>query len=231
MMVPAFTSAFEVLPPPHLRPPRNGFNYDNPPAGWSTVAPVYTPDASDIDAYLGVIPRTVLAMNDRIRGRHAYCPFAAVGPLAHALIDEQTAEDVYAPFRVMAEHGGSVVMMGVGLTSLTLIHWAEAFAGRQLFRRWALVPAIGANGGTEVQMFLVGGCSNGFAKLEPAIGSLAGETRVGESRWRAFPARRTVDAATEAIRRDPEITSCGASDCSRCIDSVAGGPIIGNETA
>jgi aminoglycoside N3'-acetyltransferase len=224
VLVPTFTFAHEVLPPPGMRPPRNAFDYDDPPGGWPAVAPPYDPSSNSVETDMGAIPRAVLAIEGRVRGRHALDAFTATGPLAHQLVDGQTAEDVYAPLCALAAHGGWVVLMGVGLTRLTLVHWAEQLAGRQLFRRWASVPGAGA--APEVAMFAVGGCSAGFARLESTIGRLARETLVGRSPWRAFPARRTAEAAAEAIRRDPTITACQQPDCRECPDATAGGPIL-----
>jgi hypothetical protein len=56
-----------------------------------------------------------------------------------------------------------LVLIGVGLTSLALLHLAEQLAGRGPFRRWAL----GANGKPE--LVPVGGCSNGFDTFEPIV--------------------------------------------------------------
>ena len=69
----------------------------------------------------------------------------------------------------------------------------------------------------------VGSCSNGFDAFEPVLAPLARETTVGASRWRAYPARETLEAATDAIRANPEITRCDDPDCARCRDMVAGG--------
>ena len=94
---------------------------------------------------------------------------------------------------------------------------AKGSLGRTLFRRWANAPD-----GLPMDVE-VGGCSNGFGKLEPVLGPLARERDVGPSRWRAFSARGALEAAAEAIRERPEITHCGSADCVRCADAVAGG--------
>ena len=109
--------------------------------------------------------------------------------------------------------------MGVGLERMTLLHLAEQQARRNLFRRWA----NDQNGETmEVEM---GGCSDGFGKLEPILAPLMRETQVGQSHWRIFPARETLTLAADAIRRDPLLTHCGCSPC-RCDDAVLGGPLL-----
>jgi aminoglycoside 3-N-acetyltransferase len=128
--------------------------------------------------------------------------------------------DVYAPLRVLADRGGFVLLVGVGLTSMTLLHLAEARAGRELFRRWAKAPSGDV---VEVQ---TGSCSAGFDAFEPVLDPLARETSVGASRWRAYPSRETLEKAAQAIRANPAITHCGDETCGRCRDAVAGGPIL-----
>jgi aminoglycoside 3-N-acetyltransferase len=90
---------------------------------------------------MGAIPAAVVTREGRARGVHPLNSFSALGPRADELIRDQTAIDVYAPFEHLREMGGSVVMMGVGLDSMTLLHYAEQLAGRALFIRWAVGPA------------------------------------------------------------------------------------------
>ena len=71
-----------------------------------------------------------------------------------------------------------------------------------------------------------GGCSAGFGSFEPVLALLMRETKVGESAWRAYPARETLETAAAAIRESPEMTRCENPDCLRCRDAVAGGPIL-----
>jgi len=168
---------------------------------------------------MGTIPAAALARPERMRGNNPLCSFTALGPGAN-LVREQRPLDVYAPLRLLGARGGFVLLIGVGLERMTLIHLAEEKGGRTLFRRWANGPD------GRPQEVEVGSCSDGFRKLEPVLAPLARETRVGESLWRAFPARETVDAATAAIRERPDITHCGSADCLRCADAVAGGPRV-----
>lgn len=216
LMVPAFSAqAFVLAPPAEMRPERNGIDYGVPHESPGRDK-VYSPDGNEISPTMGAIPAAVLARPERLRGDNALCSFAAVG--AHPdLVSEQRPLDVYAPLRILAARDGFVLLIGVGLERMTLLHLAEERAGRTLFRRWANAP----DGlPTEVE---VGSCSDGFGNLEPVIGPLARERTVGSSRWRAFPARATLERAAEAIRERPEITHCGRPDCLRCADAVAGG--------
>lgn len=221
LLVPTFTE-FQVAPPPHLRPARNGWNYSRVATEENTSV-LYSRDMTEVaEEDMGAIPAAVLRMPRRVRGDHPLCSFAAVGPLAEELIAVQTPLDVNAPLRALAARNGFVVLMGIGLESMTLLHLAEQRAGRILFRRWA--------NGSEGQVAEVetGGCSHGFHALEGLLSPLMREAQVGDSRWQVFPAAGVLEVASAAIRRDPSITHCGASPC-RCDDAVQGGPVLGEQ--
>ena len=219
VLVPAFSPAFAVPPPPDRRLVRNGWDYDRFPGPTGGLGRVYTPDSQEIDKAMGAIPAAVVGMPGRSRGNHPGNSFAAVGPLAHDLIAEQAPMNVYAPLRRLAAHGGWVVLMGVGLNRLTLIHLAEQMAGRRLFRRWA--------NGPDGQPIAVeaGGCSAGFGRLEPVLAPLMERLTVGRSPWLVLPAQATLAAAARAIQADPMATHCGDPQCERCNDAVLGGPV------
>jgi len=220
LLVPTFSDVYFVHPLPHQRPGRNATNYDRtlPPAPGADRT--FTPDSNEIDVRdMGIVPATVLRRSGRIRGNHPVMSFSAIGPLAHDIIDGQAPQAVYAPLAALVEHGGWVVMMGVGLTEMTFLHYAEQLAGRTPFVRWA-------NGldGTPMEV-QYGGCSNGFEAFTPVLAHLEQRATAGQSLWRAYPARKALDAAINAIQKDPYITYC-ADRCGRCADAIAGGPIL-----
>ncbi|MDQ3398735.1 MAG: AAC(3) family N-acetyltransferase, partial [Deinococcota bacterium] len=181
---------------------------------------VYSPGKSEIDREMGAVPAAIIAMPERVRGDHPLNSFSASGPLAQDLIAGQSGLDVYAPLRRLRELGGAVVLMGVGLTRMTLLHLAEAQAGPDLFVRWA-----NGRDGKPVGV-RVGGCSEGFERLVPALAGLERKLTVGDSLWRVYPARETLERAAAAIRAHPEITRCGDPACVRCSDAVRGGPVL-----
>ena len=166
---------------------------------------------------MGVIPAAVLDHPDHVRGDHPLCSFTAVGPHAKTLVAGQTWTDVYAPLRALVRLDGAVLMVGVDLTAMTLLHLAEADAGRAPFQRWARA----ADG--KVRAVPVGGCSDGFNALQPAIDHLRATTKVGPSRWDAFRAAPVLEAVTRTIEADPASTIC-ADRCGRCLDARDGGP-------
>jgi aminoglycoside N3'-acetyltransferase len=227
LLVPTFGgSRYAVTAPPHLRPPRNGISYD----GWTDqgglpVDPVAAGFAgrefttADNDTLMGAIPAEVLTRPGRQRGNHPLNSFAAIGPGAAELIRSQSATDVYAPLAALAGQGGLVALAGVGLTCMTLLHYAEQVAGRVLLRRWARV-------GGEVVMVAVGGCSDGFEQFAGALAAVENSVTVGRSHWRVFPAAAVVDIASAVIRRDPGSTRCPRADCEQCADKILGGPLL-----
>jgi len=221
VMAPAFDFQSFVAPPLGFRPKQNAINYDPYPAPQADISiPVYTPESNAIAEGLGAIPRTLIEYENRIRGRHPLESFAAVGPLARCLIEGQTPIDVFAPFDVLADLDGWVVLMGVGLNRATLIHHAEQKAGRHPFLRWA-------NGldGKPIEAWL-SGCSAGFDNLEKPLSYLKREIKVGESLWKVYPAREMLEQASELIRNEPQITHCSNPNCISCNDAIAGGPNV-----
>ena len=220
VLVPTFSSAFEVAPPPGLRFERNGWDYDAAPSSARGPNRVFTPEAQDVDRDMGAIPAAVLVWAGRLRGRHPLDSFTAVGPRAAEFVTEQSPLDVYAPLKALARAGGFVLLAGVGLERMTLLHLAEKEAGRALFRRWANGPG-GVPAAVEV-----GGCSEGFGKFEPRLRPVMRTALVGRCEWKSLAVDEALARAAAAIRDDPRVTHCGDSTCARCNDAVAGGPIL-----
>jgi aminoglycoside 3-N-acetyltransferase len=220
LIVPSFSWRFAALPSKDLRPTRNAWDYEQPRA-LESAPPTYSPETTEIDRRMGAIPAGVVSRPGRERGAHPLCSFTALGPEAAEAVAAQTWDDVYAPLRWLTDNNGTVLLAGVGLTSMTFLHYAEQLAGRALFRRWVL----DADGNT--QMVPVGGCSNGFEALAPFLAPFAKSTLVGTSSWVAYPASTTLLATlVRAVRDHPEVTRCADLQCDRCRDSIAGGPLL-----
>jgi Aminoglycoside N3''-acetyltransferase len=219
VLVPTFSSSFGVAPPLHLQFERNGWNYSTTAALKHGSNRIYTPEVLDIDCDMGAIPATLVAWPGRVRGNHPLDSFTAVGPGATELIREQTPSDAYAPLRALIRLQGFVLLIGVGLERLTLLHLAEKEAGRTLFRRWAN-DQYGHPMAVEV-----GGCSEGFNKLEPHLGHIMPKTTVGHSNWTLLEGDQVLAHAAATIRANPEIAHCGNGECERCNDAVKGGPM------
>ena len=220
VMAPTFTYDHEVASPTDQSPLQNGYDYSRSSTAHTQPKSLYSSDSAEVSDDMGALPGVLVTLPGRARGDHPLDSFSAVGPLADALIAEQTGADVYAPFRSLAEHGGYAVLMGVGLTRLTLLHEAERRSGRNLFWRWAH-----AKDGETVSV-RVGGCSEGFEALAPALAGLERAQRVGHSLWRVLPAQETLNRAAAAIRAQPGLTRCDDASCERCRDAAQGGPSV-----
>ncbi|HTL52532.1 MAG TPA: AAC(3) family N-acetyltransferase [Planctomycetota bacterium] len=220
VLVPTFTDEFLIPPPPNLRPERNGWNYAVNYGHREGLKRTYTPASKSINAEeMGAVPKWVVEQPGRIRGNHPICSFAALGPRAEALAGGQSPADVFAPLKVLSQMNGRVVLIGVGLDSMTLLHLAEENAGRSMFLRWANGPD------GKPATARCGGCSNGFRRFEGLLAPFVRSTTVGRSTWKTYPAPAILRTAAEAIKQDPAITVCGNPACERCPDAVLGGPI------
>lgn len=219
VMVPAFSSSFGIPRPEHLTPlAQNGVEpgFRGPTGG---VGRAYTPKCGEVDGDMGAVATALVGMPVASRGVHPLNSFAAVGPMADALVSTQTLLDVYAPIRELAARGGFILLMGVELQSMTALHAAEELAGRRLFRRWANDPD------GQAATVVVGGCSRGFGTFAEILAGVERRDRVGNSLWKAFPARDVLSLCAAAIRKRPELTRCDQADCVRCTDAIAGGPV------
>lgn len=206
----SFRTCLVSTPPAVVRP----FNADDDGMVPAQSPRAWDPAANFVDPAMGALPAGLLRRPGRHRGDHPLSSFAALGPAAAEIVAGQRPLDVYAPMRALAEAGGLVIGMGVGLTTITLIHLAELHAGRRLLRRWALTAA----GPVECEH---GGCSRGFERLAPAVAEVEQTVRVGPSRWRIWPAAALLERATDALRRDPSAATCATPGCARCRDLVA----------
>lgn len=215
---------FGMPAPPDDRPARNGIDYtqlDAEAAGSprSGIIDIYDPSRTEVSSWLGAFSAHVAARPDRVRCRFGSGEFAAIGPLAERLTGAETEADVFGPLRAVVEHHGAVVLMGVGLTRMTLLHLAEVEAGRRPFIRWAR-----SSDGRPVRV-RAGECSEGFESLAETLAPVERQCTVGRSRWRVFPAVTALELAADAIRRNPSITHCPNPDCIECADAIAGGPL------
>ncbi|GER86388.1 AAC(3) family N-acetyltransferase [Dictyobacter vulcani] len=224
VLVPTFSdAAFAIAPPdlPQMRPARNGIHYERLTERFYMGGnQTYTTDSREINLTMGLIPQYIVEHPQRIRGNHPLNSFAALGPLARTLIEGQDALDVYAPLHTLTLMHGSVVLMGVGLERMTFLHYAEQVAGRELFRRWAHGPDH------RPMLVTVGSCSEGFGRLAPILSPSRQKLMVGQSSWQVFAAGEALQAASQAIQEQPDITHCADPECIRCNDAIKGGPLL-----
>ncbi|MDO5602673.1 MAG: AAC(3) family N-acetyltransferase [Oscillospiraceae bacterium] len=222
LLVPTFSYDYLETPPAAYRPAQNACDYTRyPPDGGPHTTDIFTPDSKLVTTSdMGAFSAYLLRQPGSVRGRHPINSFTAAGPYARQLTAQQSVVDVYAPFRQLCADGGYLLLVGVGLTRATIIHYAEQLAGRSLFVFWAKDEA-GA-----VKPILGGGCSEGFENLAAAVRRLETKAVVGGSLWRCFPAAPFVEACASAVKACPSITHCADPACPRCRDALKGGPVI-----
>lgn len=217
LVVPAFFYE-SVTAPPRGNYRRNGINYSTlPPEDLPGVS--YTGSTDQIDRSMGIIPKTLLSYPAAYRTNNPLNSFCVCGPETENLIAGESLTDAYSIYKNIFASGkkARIVLAGVSFTSCTPIHYAEEFASRTLFRRWAM-----HEGRTEEVE--VGSCSEGFEKLRGPMRRLETETFLGNAAMRIYPFREFISLAAEEIKKNPEITAC-SPDCERCRDMLAGGRI------
>jgi aminoglycoside N3'-acetyltransferase len=167
---------------------------------------------------MGAIPRAVLRLTGVTRGAHPLTSFAAVGADAGRYTAGQSGSEPQFPLEQLAADDGVVALLGVNLTRCTALHIAEQRAGRQPFVRWVL------GSGGEVEAVRVGGCSEGFERLWPALSPVFRAVRVGHAQLRVARLSALIERAVDCLRDDPSIMRCHVVDCVRCLDALRGGP-------
>lgn len=217
VLAPAFCFEPNWTPPPDDRPERNGCDYafyDD----WSREAAPWDVETAPIDASMGVVPRTLAQRTGTRRSDNPWHSWLAWGRNADALVAAHRWDEPNAPLARLAERGGHVVLLGVGLSSCTAVHLAEERAGRRPFIRWML------DRDGQVRRIRVGGCSKGFDRLWPHCADLFAEEPVGETTVRAAPLEPLLDRLAGVIRERPQVTVC-STECIRCRDAALGGPL------
>lgn len=222
ILTPAFCDAYEAKPIARFMPKQNGAgDYSYFFGKKYDPKMVYDVSSKEITIEeMGLFARHVLARKESVRGNNALNSFTALGKNASDLICHQTNRDVYAPLKQLCEYNGYVLLMGVGLDSATIIHYAETVAGRIPFIRWAYDKEY------NVIPVSAGSCSDGFENFRDVLKSCAKEIKVANSRWFCCRARDIVDICSAQMKSNPRITHCGDPQCDRCNDAVAGGPML-----
>lgn len=111
------------------------YDFTEWPPAWQDALreehPAYDPALSEADHGYGRLPEALRRWPGAVRSRHPDAGFAALGPAAHALMDEHPWDDPHGPDSPLARlvsMGGRVLLLGAPLDSLTLLHHAEALA-------------------------------------------------------------------------------------------------------
>ena len=219
VMMPAFSWGSNTAPPPGDRPPCNGCDYAFY-EGWSKPRTPFRVESAGVEPSMGQTSRVFATWPGVRRSDHPWHSWAAWGEGATELVADHPWDTTNLPLERLAERGGWVVLLGVGLRSCTALHVAEERAGRRPFIRWA----VDREG--RVRRVHAAGCAKGFDHLLPALQREFVETTMGPARILAAPLTPLIRAAAAIFRDRPELGRCSPT-CLRCRDAILGGPPLG----
>jgi aminoglycoside 3-N-acetyltransferase len=214
LLCPAFFYKSESYPP--------GANYAQNGVDYGAMDPLpavnYVDSAEQIEAAMGIIPRTILTYPAAQRTPNPLNSFTALGRQADFLLRGHHLLNVYSAYKQIYNNNlpACVLLAGVDFTACTPIHFAEEVAGKRLFRRWAVYH------GRTVEVE-VGSCSDGFENLADATRSIERVAYLGQSRLRLYPFNPFIERIAAALRAEPALTSCRDKGCLRCQDMACGG--------
>ena len=204
LIMPAFT--YKTMVTPESGPPDNGITYGGNTDA-NRLAEFYQPDMP-ADTLMGIVAETLRQHPDAKRSSHPIYSFSGVD--AEQAISAQTRAEPFAPVRVLTESLGVVLLLGVGHTANTSIHYGEQLAGRKQFIRWALTR----KGVQECPRWP--GCSHGFDAITPQIEKYTHRTQIGNATVQLTPLAMLIRTVVDIIQKDPLALLCNRSNCERC---------------
>jgi aminoglycoside N3'-acetyltransferase len=217
VLMPGFQCAAKILPPPEMRYRQNGcdyavhFDFVNPPRPFDV-------NTAPIHPQMGIIAHTLAKADGVSRSDHPWHSWLGTGKDASDWLADHPWDSPNRPLETLADAGGFVVLLGVGLASCTAVHVAEERLGRRPFVRWAK-DRMGA-----IREVKTNGCAKGFDALMPYCRDVFRVERIGSCVAQTANVRELLDCLAPVIRAQPEITRCSV-DCLRCHDAVLGGPL------
>jgi len=188
----------------------------------------FSPQDSPSDT--GLIPETFRRCAGVRRSLHPSHSVAAWGKRAEGWLDghgERSAFDPGTPLHRAARDGATVLMIGCGFESLSLLHVAESVAEVPylgVFCWWhegwkPEALRIGADGAVErVRYPRVPGCSRTFPVLQPDAErrGLVRRARLGNAEVLVIRADGLLDFAVSRLRRKPDALLCPLGTCRAC---------------
>ncbi len=217
LVVPAFTN--------QLTDPSHWVNPPAPPERWETIRaemPLFDPHETP-PYQLGAIPALAYRHLRAARSPHPVMSLVAIGPDAEGLMQSHAITDPMgrrSPWPRLVEVDARVVLLGVGLTRCTLVHYAEHLAGVPYEDLATCTFPLEIEGERHfVEAEPSGGdCSEGFDALFPHLerARVVEHRRVGRARTMSFSARDLLRVAAEVLRADPLALLCNFVTCHLC---------------
>ncbi len=154
--------------------------------------PAYDPRVALSRRDHGRVPEVLRTWPGSFHSGHPEAGVAAVGPLAEALTGDHPLDDAFGagtPYARLVELGGSVLMLGAPLDTVTLVHHAEAVAKvpgkRRVSYRWPVL----LNGGRVWRTFSDVDTSEGALPYGRVLGDEPYIEHVARRPSRPAPAR------------------------------------------
>ncbi|HLF28543.1 MAG TPA: AAC(3) family N-acetyltransferase [Anaerolineae bacterium] len=214
VVMPAFT--YQALVWPLTGPPDNGVSYGQADHVESNRNAIFFHLRLPIHRDVGVIPERLRQHPATLRSAHPALSFVAVGSQAQAALAGQTLDQPLAPIEWLQHHDGDVLLIGVGHTRNTSIHFAEKLANRKQFVRWAIIRDGDSVTVRAVRLPNFPGCSDGFDAIEPEIASKTTQVTIGNALVRRVPLRMLIPIVVGWISDEPEALLCTRPGCERC---------------
>lgn len=204
LLMPTFT--YQTMVVPGDGPPENGITYGSA-KDTNQRAVFFEPDLPAHKS-MGVVSETLRQHPKARRSIHPIYSFAGIG--VDEAIFEQSKDAPFAPIEVLTGADGWVLLLGVGQTVNTSIHYGEQLAGRRQFIRWAL------SFGRVVECPRWPGCSGGFEQISPHLEWFTQKIQLGSALVQAIPLKSLIEVVQELIAENPLALLCERGDCERC---------------
>jgi aminoglycoside 3-N-acetyltransferase len=138
-----------------------------------------------------------------------------VGKHGDDLVREYSLEDPLVPLNQFLRQDPRVLTIGVTLDAVTAIHVAEQLRVPSKFVKERALT-VSSKGQTWVDVVALG-CSNGFEKLRPYLGSKNfRDTSIGLAKAEVYSMGQLIEAAKLLLEKDSTSLSCDNAACLSC---------------
>ncbi|MDQ1260876.1 MAG: aminoglycoside 3-N-acetyltransferase [Euryarchaeota archaeon] len=171
-------------------------------------------------ANTGHVPETFRHRPEALRSHHPMSSVAAIGKMAEFLTKDHESAPSYSPYSRLGELNGKVLYIGIKERLVAMRHEAQYLAGH-----YDLVPLDVAtyyrddNG--QIRLFArkdVFSCVLCLHKLNSRLREkgLIIEGKIGNADSLILPAKESLNAMAEMLKRDPAVTLCNDISCVWC---------------
>jgi len=204
VLMPAFT--YKTMLTPEVGPPDNAISYGSGKDA-NRMAEIFDP-GMPVDNAMGVLAESLRKHASALRSTHPILSFSGIN--AGQILASQSLIEPLLPIQRLVEAEGWVLLLGVGHSANSSIHYGERLAGRKQFIRWALT----SQGVVACPGFP--GCSDGFGAIASHLDDAVRKVNLGRGVIQAVPLVDLVDTVCAMLKEDPTALLCDREDCQRC---------------